>query len=300
MVGIAHNGIAFPVSPAVLPDEGGSSAEDHRRTLRRFFEIVDPEDIEVVLGDREFISTGWLRWLQDREIPFAVRLRSDRRIGLSPEGPSLPARMFARPLSAHTEKVLDGTRHLFGTDGEHVEVQVVMRRIAAPSSGEDQFLILATWGLDPDYVPNMRKAIRPRTNRLSSEPSGLFPTESERSRIIQARSIAAGTLSVRCFEDPLPGDHDPPCLRSGWGLQAHEVHAACEALRSQGHRVRLTCACLHVTQDLHSLAERIVERHHGWAILRHRKAKRGAGLYRMRTGGAQRERPLSLNSHHLW
>ena len=152
MVGIAHNGIAFPVSPAVLPDEGSSSAEDHRRTLRRFFEIVDPEDIEVVLGDREFISTEWLRWLQDREIPFAVRLRSDRRIGLSPEGPSLPARMFARPLSVHTEKVLDGTRHLFGTDGEHVEVQVVMRRIAAPSSGDDQFLILATWGLDPDKV----------------------------------------------------------------------------------------------------------------------------------------------------
>ena len=29
-------------------------------------------------------------------------------------------------------------------------MQVVMRRIAAPSSGEDQFLILAVWGLDPD------------------------------------------------------------------------------------------------------------------------------------------------------
>ena len=150
MVGIAHKGIAFPVSWTVLPSGGSSSAEDHRRALQRFFEIVSPQDIEVVLGDREFISTGWLRWLRDREIPFAVRLRSDRRIGLSPEGPSLPARMFARPLSAHTEKVLDGTRHLFGTDGEHVEVQVVMRRIAARSSGGEQFLILATWGLDPD------------------------------------------------------------------------------------------------------------------------------------------------------
>lgn len=150
MVGIAHKGIAFPVSWTVLPNGGSSSAEDHRRTLRQLFEIVDPEDIEVVLGDREFISAGWLRWLQDREIPFAVRLRSDRRIGLSPEGPSLPARMFARPLAVGAEKVLDRTRHLFGTDGEHVEVQVVMRRIAAGSSGEDPFLILATWGLDPD------------------------------------------------------------------------------------------------------------------------------------------------------
>lgn len=149
MVGIAQKGIAFPISWTVLPSGGSSSAEDHRRALQRFFEVVDPEDIEVVLGDREFISAGWLRWLQTKEIPFAVRLRSDRKIGLSPEGPSLPARMFARPLPLHTEKVLDGTRHLFGTDGEHVEVQVVMRRTAAPSSREDQFLVLATWGVDP-------------------------------------------------------------------------------------------------------------------------------------------------------
>ncbi|MCS3856486.1 IS4 transposase [Salinibacter ruber] len=58
--------------------------------------------------------------------------------------------MFARLLPPHTEKVLDGTHHQFGTDGENVEVQVVMRRIAAGSTEEDQFLILATSGLDPE------------------------------------------------------------------------------------------------------------------------------------------------------
>jgi hypothetical protein len=57
MVGIAHPGIAVPISWTVLPSGGSSSAEDHRRALRRFFERVDPEDIEVVLADRELIST---------------------------------------------------------------------------------------------------------------------------------------------------------------------------------------------------------------------------------------------------
>ena len=151
MVGIAHKGIAFPISWIVLPTGGGSSAESHCRALNRFFEVVDPSDVEVVVGDREFISTEWLSWLQDRQVPFAIRLRSDRRIGLSPEGPSLPARMFARPLTAHTEKVLDGTHHLFGTDGEQVEVRVVMRRISSDSEdSDDQFLILATWKIDPE------------------------------------------------------------------------------------------------------------------------------------------------------
>ncbi len=151
MAGVAHKGIAFPISWRVLPEGGSSSAKAQRKALRRFFEIVDPEEVEVVVGDREFISTEWLSQLQAQEVPFAVRLRSDRRIWRSPEGSSLPARMFARPLAVGTEKLLDGTRHLRGTDGEHVEVQVVMRRIAARSSEkEDQFLILATWGVDPE------------------------------------------------------------------------------------------------------------------------------------------------------
>ena len=108
MVGVAHKGIAFPISWTVLPEEGSSSAEAQQEALRRFFDIVDPTEIEVVVGDREFISAEWLSWLQAHEVSIAVRLRSDRRLGLSPEGPSLPARMFARPLAVGTEKVLDG------------------------------------------------------------------------------------------------------------------------------------------------------------------------------------------------
>ena len=156
MVGIAHRGTAFPISWTVLPNGGGSSAEDHCEVLRRFFDVVDPENIEVVVGDREFISTEWLCWLRNREIPFVVRLRSDRRIGLCPEGPSLPARLFARPLAAHAEKVLDGTRQLFGAEGEQVEVRVVMGRISSDlGDSDDQFLILATWEFDSEKATTL-------------------------------------------------------------------------------------------------------------------------------------------------
>jgi hypothetical protein len=151
MVGIAHKGVAFPVSWTVLPKEGSSSADDQCRALRRFFAVVDPSAVSVVLADREFISAKWLRWLQSRDIPFVVRLRSDRRVGLTPEGPSLPARMFARPLRVGAERVLGGERYLVGADKKPAQVRVVCRRIA-PASGEtgDRFLILATWGIDPE------------------------------------------------------------------------------------------------------------------------------------------------------
>ena len=151
MVGIAHKGIAFPISWTALPEGGGSGTSDHCKALRRFFAIVPASDIEVVVADREFISTEWLCWLQAQDVPFVVRLRSDRRVGLSPEGPALPARMFARPLPAEEEKVLEGTRHLFGAKGEDTEVRVVARRTASGSSeADDRFLLLATSGLDPE------------------------------------------------------------------------------------------------------------------------------------------------------
>lgn len=86
MVGIAHKGITFPISWTVLPGGGNSSADDQCRALRRFFAVVDPSDIEVVLADREFVSAEWLRWLHAQEVPFVVRLVL-RRIG-SPSGES--------------------------------------------------------------------------------------------------------------------------------------------------------------------------------------------------------------------
>ena len=147
MVGIAHRGIAFPISWTVLSEGGSSSAEEQCKAPERFFAVVDPSDIEVVLGDREFVAAEWLGWLQGHEVPFALRLRSDRRVGLRPEGPSLPVCMFARPLRVGQQRVLGGARYLSGADGQQVAVRVVTCRIA-PATADDEFLILATWGID--------------------------------------------------------------------------------------------------------------------------------------------------------
>ena len=153
MVGIAHEGMAFPITWAALPSEGGSGAEAQTEVLERFLEVVDTDSIEVITADREFISVLWMKRLQDRDIPFAIRLRSDRRIGDAPEGPSLPARMFARTVSLRSERVLQRMRYLSGTQEPgtqevQVPVRVVMRRIGHEDA-EDRFLILATSGIDP-------------------------------------------------------------------------------------------------------------------------------------------------------
>lgn len=160
VVGIAHRGIAFPVAWAVLPKGGSSRASDQIEVLERFLAVVDASSIEALVADREFISIDWVQCLQEKGIPFAIRLRSDRHIGISPEGPSLPARMFARRCSVGQEKKLEGWNYLFGADEKHAEADLLVRRIATAENTpdeEDSFLILAIWKIDPERATSLYK-----------------------------------------------------------------------------------------------------------------------------------------------
>jgi uncharacterized protein (UPF0216 family) len=93
-IGIAHEdmheSMAVPIAWSVSDEDGSSAADGQIQVLERFLQVIDPSDIDVMLADREFISVQWLQALREREIPFAVRLRSDRRIGDAPDGPALP------------------------------------------------------------------------------------------------------------------------------------------------------------------------------------------------------------------
>ena len=156
MIGIAHKGVVFPVVWKVLPNGGGSGSGAHIDVLERFLAIVAPEAIKAVVADREFIGTDWLLVLQEQPIPFAIRLRSNRRIrysdGDSNPGSALPLRMFARTVALNAEQMLEGDRYLIGTEGQKVPVRVVIRRIASDKTShdtDDPFLILATYDLDP-------------------------------------------------------------------------------------------------------------------------------------------------------
>jgi len=134
MIGVAYQGVAFPVVWEVLDREGSSSAEDGMALFRRFFRLAGSENIRVVTADREFIGEKWLAFLADREIPFAIRLRKRRRLALGrPEGPTLPAEMFFRVLSVGQTRLL--RERYIGAVG----VNVVGKRLA---TGE--YLILAT------------------------------------------------------------------------------------------------------------------------------------------------------------
>ena len=137
---------ALPIAWVALPKEGGSSADEQMQVLDRLLQVVDADQIAAVVADREFISVQWLKRLKAEEIPFAVRVRSDRRVQRSSEGARLPVRMMARTASPGCPRVLEAV-HLQGDDGP-VTADLVIRRIG-DADAEDPFLILATWEVEP-------------------------------------------------------------------------------------------------------------------------------------------------------
>jgi len=128
MIGIAHQSVAVPLAWQALPKSGSSGAGEQIEVLAAALEAVAPSDVEALVADREFISTQWLRRLQAQDLPFVIRLRSNRRLHISDEGPALPAKMHARSLSVGQSRVL-GTRTLCGSESSPVRVQVTVRRI---------------------------------------------------------------------------------------------------------------------------------------------------------------------------
>lgn len=59
----------------------GSSATETRIALRtRYLAHFQASTVRILLADREFIGTEWLKFLNDNDILFAIRLREDLRV----------------------------------------------------------------------------------------------------------------------------------------------------------------------------------------------------------------------------
>lgn len=77
VLAIAHRGVAFPIVWTFLAKPGNSSSDERIDLLQDFFRLVAPQDIAFFLADREFIGGTWFNYLNERRVPFAIRIRKD-------------------------------------------------------------------------------------------------------------------------------------------------------------------------------------------------------------------------------
>jgi hypothetical protein len=80
MIAVVWNGMGIPLIWMLLPSSGNSDTKARTGLLDRLFEIFPDLEIASLMGDREFIGDGWMTYLNQREIPFILRLRENQHV----------------------------------------------------------------------------------------------------------------------------------------------------------------------------------------------------------------------------
>lgn len=77
LLAVVDGGLAIPVAFVLLNKAGNSNTLERTALMEQLLSVIDPEQIEVVLADREFIGHDWFTFLTEHNIPFAIRIREN-------------------------------------------------------------------------------------------------------------------------------------------------------------------------------------------------------------------------------
>lgn len=140
MLGVVHEGLCIPLLWSSLGRAGNSSAKARIVLMERIRQIFPDQEIDCVIGDREFIGPEWMGWLYRNHIPFIMRVRDNIHVWYRDRNAEkLSAK--ARTLQKRRTMILKGLWHL---GPGSVPVRIVMRRLR---TGE--LLVLAVSDLSP-------------------------------------------------------------------------------------------------------------------------------------------------------
>ena len=60
-----------------LTKQGNSCSADRIKAMKAVLKFIKPSEIHALLGDREFIREQWLQWLDNKEIAYIMRIKSN-------------------------------------------------------------------------------------------------------------------------------------------------------------------------------------------------------------------------------
>ncbi len=152
VLGIACNGISFPILWILLDKKGNSNTLERIQIIEKFILLFGREKIKFLLCDREFIGKEWFNYLIDKaKISFRIRVKDCYLINKK-DGNESKIKNFFRNIKPGEYKVLDGKRKLWGlylyvvggknTDGELI---VIVTDIDPETALRDY---LIRWGIE--------------------------------------------------------------------------------------------------------------------------------------------------------
>ncbi|MGG6265466.1 IS4 family transposase [Leptolyngbya sp. AN03gr2] len=113
MLGVVHEGVAFPLVWCLLDKRGNSNTNERIELFNQFLQRFGDRKIACLTADREFVGKAWFGYLlQDPLTPFRIRIRENHK--LSNGRTSRKVRGLFVDLQRGQTKVLRHKRRLWG------------------------------------------------------------------------------------------------------------------------------------------------------------------------------------------
>lgn len=113
MLGVVHEGIAFPLVWCSLDKRGNSNSDERMTLFNQFLEQFGDREIACLTADREFVGKDWLGYLlRDPLTPFRIRIRENHKLKHGCQ--NLKVSVVFQDLQLGQHKVLRHKRRLWG------------------------------------------------------------------------------------------------------------------------------------------------------------------------------------------
>jgi len=131
-LGIVYKGAAIPIYWLPLNHRGNSNTKQRIALIKRFVSRFGSSNILGLLADREFVGQNWFKWLEDKKIPFFIRVKQDA-ISTNTRGLEVDIDGLFHGVKKDEKRILEGKRliyknklYLSGTLGEKGELVIIV------------------------------------------------------------------------------------------------------------------------------------------------------------------------------
>jgi Transposase DDE domain len=113
LLGIAHEGVTFPLLWAVLPKKGCCDTAERIALVEEYLRLFGRSSIRFLCADREFLGRDWFSYLRREGIAFRLRVRANTKV-TNGRGQSVQARCLFRQGRVGEAILLKGARRVLG------------------------------------------------------------------------------------------------------------------------------------------------------------------------------------------
>jgi len=77
VIAVIYHGLSFPLMFKLLPKAGNSNTKERIELIERFIRLFGTQALGCLTADREFVGEKWIKYLNDQNIRYYIRIREN-------------------------------------------------------------------------------------------------------------------------------------------------------------------------------------------------------------------------------